>query len=288
MKVVVLGCNGQLGVALSETAPTDAEIIGFDLPELDITDASAVMDIVRRSDAAVIVNAAAYTAVDNAESDAEKCRAVNVNGPENLAEAAKEFGARLIHVSTDFVFDGEGSTPYKTNDPTNPLSVYGQTKRDGELAVLKTLPESGVVLRTAWLYSKTGSNFVKTMLKLMQERDELSVVSDQVGTPTWANSLARAVWAFADTPRLSGVFHWTDSGQASWHDFALAIQQEARALGLLDKMIPIRAITSADYPTAAARPKYSVLDCAVSRDVLDLRSVDWRVNLKQMLEELRL
>ena len=288
MKVLVLGCNGQLGVALSETAPTDAEIIGFDLPELDITDASAVMDIVRRSDAAVIVNAAAYTAVDNAESDAEKCRAVNVNGPENLARAAKECGARLLHVSTDFVFDGEGSTPYKTNDPTNPLSVYGQTKCDGELAVLRTLPDTGVVLRTAWLYSKTGSNFVKTMLKLMQERDELSVVSDQVGTPTWANSLARAVWAFAQDPRLSGVFHWTDSGQASWHDFALAIQQEANALGLLDKMIPVRAITSADYPTAAARPKYSVLDCAVSRDVLDLCPADWRVNLKQMLEELRL
>jgi dTDP-4-dehydrorhamnose reductase len=220
MKVLVLGCNGQLGVALSETAPTDAEIVGFDLPELDITDASAVMDIVRGSDAAVIVNAAAYTAVDNAESDAEKCRAETVNGPENLAPAAKECGARLLHVSTDFVFDDESSVPYKTNDPTNPLSVSGQTKRDGEL----------------------------------------SIMSDRVGTPTWAN----------------------------WHDFALAIKQEAHALGPLDKMIPVRAITSADYPTAAARPKCSVLDCAVSRDVLDLCPADWRVNLKQMLEELRL
>ena len=288
MKVLVLGCNGQLGVALIETAPTDVEIVGFDLPELDITDAAAVMDIVLGSNAAVIVNAAAYTAVDNAESDAEKCEAVNVNGPQNLAAAAKECGAQLIHISTDFVFDGESLEPYKTNDPTNPLSVYGRTKRDGELAVLKTLPDSGVVLRTAWLYSKTGSNFVKTMLRLMQERDELNVVSDQVGTPTWANSLAAAVWAFAEAPRLSGVFHWTDGGQASWHDFALAIQQEAHALGLLDKMIPVQGISSADYPTAATRPKYSVLDCAVSRDVLDLRPADWRVNLHQMLEELRL
>ena len=288
MSVLILGCNGQLGVALIETAPTDVEIVGFDLPELDITDAAAVMDIVRGSNAAVIVNAAAYTAVDNAESDAEECQAVNVNGPQNLAAAAKECGAQLIHISTDFVFDGESSEPYKTNDPTNPLSVYGRTKRDGELAVLKTLPDSGVVLRTAWLYSKTGSNFVKTMLRLMQERDELNVVSDQVGTPTWANSLAAAVWAFAEAPRLSGIFHWTDGGQASWHDFALAIQQEAHALGLLDKMIPVQGISSADYPTAAARPKYSVLDCAVSWDVLDLRPADWRVNLHQMLEELRL
>ena len=288
MSVLILGCNGQLGVALRETAPTDVEIVGFDLPELDITDAAAVMDIVLGSNAAVIVNAAAYTAVDNAESDAEKCQAVNVNGPQNLAAAAKECGAQLIHISTDFVFDGESLEPYKTNDPTNPLSVYGRTKRDGELAVLKTLPDSGVVLRTAWLYSKTGSNFVKTMLRLMQERDELNVVSDQVGTPTWANSLAAAVWAFAEAPRLSGVFHWTDSGQASWHDFALAIQQEAHALGLLDKMISVRGISSAEYPTAATRPKYSVLDCAVSWDVLDLRPADWRVNLHQMLEELRL
>ena len=194
----------------------------------------------------------------------------------------------MIHISTDFVFDGEGSTPYKTDDPTNPLSVYGRTKRDGEQVVLKTLPDSGVVIRTAWLYSKTGSNFVKTMLKLMQERDELSIVYDQVGTPTWANSLAMAVWAFAGAPQLSGIFHWTDGGQANWHDFALAIQQEAHALGLLNKMIPVRAITSADYPTAAARPKYSVLDCAVSWDVLELRPADWRDNLKQMLKELRL
>jgi dTDP-4-dehydrorhamnose reductase len=147
MKVLVLGFNGQLGVALSETVPTDVEIIGFDLPELDITDASAVMGIVRRSDAAMIVNEAVYTAVDKAESDAEKCRAVNVNGPENLAQAAKECGARLLQISTDFVFDGEGSVPHKTNDPTNPLSVSGQTKRDGEL----------------------------------------SIMSDRVGTPTWAN-----------------------------------------------------------------------------------------------------
>jgi dTDP-4-dehydrorhamnose reductase len=287
MKTLVIGCNGQLGVALSETVPAKAEIIGFDLPELDISDAAAVMDVCRRSKASVIINAAAYTAVDHAESNREKCQAVNADGPRNLAVAADEVGARLIHISTDFVFDGDSSTPYKTNDATNPLSTYGRTKRDGEQAVLETLPASGIVLRTAWLYSKTGSNFVKTMLRLMQERDELSVVSDQIGTPTWANSLAMSVWAFAGSVQLSGIFHWTDGGQASWYEFALAIQEEAHSLGLLDKMIPLRKITSEDYPTAATRPKYSVLDCSALWDALTLSPADWRANLHQMLEELK-
>lgn len=288
MKTLIIGCNGQLGVALSETVPAKVEIIGFDLPELDVSDAAAVMDVCRQSNASLVINAAAYTAVDHAEANPQKCHAVNADGPRNLAIAADQVGARLIHISTDFVFDGDSSIPYKTNDATNPLSTYGRTKRDGEQAVLKILPASAVVLRTAWLYSKTGSNFVKTMLKLMQERDELSVVSDQIGTPTWANSLAMAVWAFAGSPQLSGIFHWTDGGQASWYDFALAIQQAAHSSGLLDKMIPLRGITSEDYPTAAARPKYSVLDCSASRDALDLCPADWRVNLHQMLEELKI
>lgn len=287
MKTLVVGCNGQLGEALCETAPARAEIIGIDLPDLDISDAAAVLNACRHSRASIVINAAAYTAVDHAESSPEKCQAVNADGPRNLAVAVDDIGARLIHISTDFVFDGNSSTPYKTSDATNPLSTYGRTKRDGELAVLRTLPISGIVLRTAWLYSKTGSNFVKTMLRLMQERDELSVVSDQIGTPTWANSLAKCVWAFADSPQLTGIFHWTDGGQASWYDFALAIQQEAFSLGLLDRMISIRGITTKDYPTAAVRPKYSVLDCSTSRDALDLFPADWRDNLCLMLEELR-
>ena len=283
MKTLVLGCNGQLGQALADTARDDAEFIGIDLPELDITDAAAVLDICRQSSPEVIVNAAAYTAVDRAESDTELATAVNVEGPRNVATASRDVGARLIYISTDFVFDGGASTPYMPNAATNPMSVYGQTKREGELAVLDAMPETAVVVRTAWLYSKTSNNFVKTMLRLMGERDELSVVADQFGTPTWADSLATAVWALANAPELSGIFHWTDDGEASWHEFAMAIQEEALALGLLDKSIPIHAITSEDYPTAATRPRYSVLDCAATHAALNLHPAQWRVNLHRML-----
>ncbi len=176
------------------------------------------------------------------------------------------------------------SAPYRTDATTNPISVYGRSKRDGELAVLELLPDTSVIVRTAWLYSKTGSNFVKTMLRLMGERDELSVVADQVGTPTWADSLAAAVWAFADTRDLSGIFHWTDGGQTSWHGFAAAIQEEALPLGLLENPIPIRAINTEDYPTAAMRPQYSVLDSSATCAALDLQPAPWRVNLRQMLK----
>ena len=284
MKTLVLGCNGQLGQALADTVPDNAEFIGIDLPELDITDAAAVLDICRQSSPEVIVNAAAYTAVDRAESEIELATAVNVEGPRNVAAAARDIDARLIHVSTDFVFDGEASAPYKADATTNPLSVYGRTKRAGGLSVLEAMPDTAVVVRTAWLYSKTGSNFVKTMLRLMGERDELSVVADQIGTPTWADSLATAVWAFAATPEHSGLFHWTDDGQTSWYEFALAIQEEALSLGLLDKPIPIRAITTEDYPTTATRPRYSVLDCSATHKALKLHPTQWRVSLHRMLK----
>ena len=163
------------------------------------------------------------------------------------------------------------------------MFLSGQTKRDGELAVLEEMPDSAVVIRTSWLYSETGGNFVKTMLRLMSERDELSVVADQIGTPTWSNSLAEAVWAFASTPGNSGIFHWSDGGETSWHGFAVAIQQEALELGLLENEIPIRPILTEDYPTAATRPKYSVLDCSSAHEAIRMRPAPWRANLHQML-----
>jgi len=284
MKTLVLGCNGQLGQALVATALDAYEFIGLDLPELDITNSEALLALVREVGPDVIINAAAYTAVDQAESDVELAAAVNVEGPRNVAVAARAIGARLLHVSTDFVFDGEASTPYKADATANPLSVYGRTKQEGEQVVLESMPNTAVVVRTAWLYSKTGGNFVKTMLRLMGERDELSVIADQVGTPTWADSLATAVWAFAAAPENNGIFHWTDGGQCNWHDFAVAIQEEALSLGLLDQKIPIRPITSKDYPTAAARPRYSVLDCSSTCAALDLQQAEWRANLNRMLK----
>lgn len=284
MKTLVMGSNGQLGHALADTAPDAVEYIGLDLPEFDITSADAVLKVCREAKPAVIVNAAAYTAVDKAESETELATAVNVEGPRNVAAAAHEVGARQVHISTDFVFDGEASTPYKPDAATNPLSVYGRTKRDAEVAVLDAMPENTVVVRTAWLYSKTGSNFVKTMLRLMAERDELSVVADQFGTPTWADSLATVVWALAGTPVLNGIFHWTDGGDTNWHEFAVAIQEEALSLGLLHKAITIHAINTEDYPTAARRPHYSVLDCTTTCAALDLHPAPWRVNLRRMLK----
>ncbi len=286
MKALVLGANGQLGQALAASMPKAVEFVGLDLPDLDITDAEGLLALLQDLRPDVVINAAAYTAVDNAEAEPELATAVNCDGPRNIALGARDVGARLIHVSTDFVFDGNISIPYKPDTKTNPLSVYGRTKRNGEKAVLDAMPDTAVVVRTAWLYSKTGGNFVKTMLRLMGERDELSVVADQVGTPTWADSLARAVWAFADKLELSGVFHWTDGGEASWHEFAIAIQEEALSLGLLDKAIPIKAITTEDYPTAAARPRYSVLDCSITHAELDLQPTPWRVNLRRMLQEM--
>jgi dTDP-4-dehydrorhamnose reductase len=284
MKTLVLGSKGQLGKALAETVPGSAEYIGLDLPDLDITSAGAIFELCREEQPVVIINAAAYTAVDKAESEIDVATAVNVEGARNVAAAARDVGARLVHISTDFVFDGTGSTPYSADAETNPLSVYGRTKRDGERAVLDASPDTATVIRTAWLYSKTGSNFVKTMLRLMQERDELSVVADQFGTPTWANSLATAVWIVASSTTLSGIFHWTDSGEASWHEFAAAIQDEALSLGLLNGRVPIRAISTEEYPTAAARPRYSVLDCSATIAALGLQPAEWRVNLRSMLK----
>jgi dTDP-4-dehydrorhamnose reductase len=286
MKTLILGCNGQLGVSLAETASEGSEIIGLDLPELDIIDASAVLERCREIMPDVIINAAAYTAVDKSEADSKLAAAVNVDGPKNIALAAREIGARLIHISTDFVFDGRASTPYKPDAETHPVSVYGRTKRDGELIVLEEMSDDVVVIRTSWLYSKTGENFVKTMLRLMSERHELGVVADQIGTPTWSNSLAEAVWAFAIAPETSGVFHWSDGGETSWHGFAVAIQQEALELGLLENEIPIRPISTEYYPTAAVRPKYSVLDCSSTCEAIRLRPAQWRANLHQMLKGL--
>ncbi len=284
MKTLVIGCNGQLGHSLVDTVPEGTDIIGLDLPELDITDAAGVLETCREIRPDLIVNAAAYTAVDKAESDAALAAVVNAEGPRNIALAAADLGARIIHISTDFVFDGTASNPYKPDAPTNPLSVYGQTKRDGELAVLEEAPDVAIVIRTSWLYSKTGSNFVKTMLRLMSERDELGVVADQIGTPTWANSLADAVWAFAGASGCSGIYHWADRGETSWQEFAIAIQDEAISLALLENAIPIRPIKTEDYPTAAKRPAYSVLDCSSAQEAIKMQPAEWRTNLRQMLK----
>jgi dTDP-4-dehydrorhamnose reductase len=236
----------------------------------------------------VIINAAAYTAVDKAESEPELAGAINAQGPRHLAQAALAIpGCRLVHISTDYVFDGRGSGAYKTSDPTNPLSIYGRTKLGGEAAVLETLRERAVILRTAWVYAPQGKNFLLTMLRLMRERGAVRVVADQHGTPTTADSIAGALWAIAKRPDTHRILHWTDAGKATWYDFAVAIAALGHDAGLLSDSVEVTPITTADYPTPAHRPRNSVLDCSESVRQLGLTPAPWRDNLRAMLATLR-
>jgi dTDP-4-dehydrorhamnose reductase len=222
--------------------------------------------------------------VDKAESEPELAGAINARGPRHLAQAAQAIpGCRLLHISTDYVFDGAASEPYKPGDATNPLSVYGRTKLEGERAVLEVLGGRAVVLRTAWVYAARGKNFLLTMLRLMRERGLVRVVADQLGAPTAADSIAGALWAIAQRPNIQGILHWTDAGKASWCDFASAIAEDARAAGLLATAAQVVPITTADYPTAAHRPANSVLDCSEAIAQLGLGPKPWRVNLRTTL-----
>jgi dTDP-4-dehydrorhamnose reductase len=285
-KVLITGAAGQLGRELLRTMPEGVECIAATREILDIADAAQVRALVRRERPGLIINAAAYTAVDKAESEQELAAAINVNGAANLATACAENESRLIHVSTDFVFDGTSSTPYLPDAPTSPLGEYGRSKLAGEQAVVAGLP-SALIMRTAWVYSAFGGNFVKTMLRLMAEREELSVVADQVGTPTWARGLADALWLAADQSDLQGLYHWTDAGVCSWYDFAVAIAEEALEIGLLQRMPRIHPIPGSAYPTPAARPAFSVLDKNSTWAVLKTESLHWRSQLRSMLKELK-
>jgi len=284
-KVVVLGAGGQLGRELLATAIPGADCTGLARAEVDIADSASLGARMAELAPQLIINAAAYTAVDAAESEPGPASRANAEGPANLASICRERGIRLIHVSTDFVFDGESTTPYQPDAATAPLGEYGRSKLAGELEIQRQLPDA-LIMRTGWVYSRFGNNFVKTMLRLMAERDELAVVADQVGTPTWARGLAGALWAAAARPQLHGVYHWSDEGQCSWYDFAVAICEEALELGLLARPVTIRPIPGSEYPTAAKRPTYSVLDKTKSWDELALPAIPWRTQLRSMLIDL--
>lgn len=283
---MITGAAGQLGYELQRTVPTGTTLLAVDIDRLDLTDASAVDAFIAEHQPGVIINGAAYTAVDKAEEQPELAEAVNVTAAQTLATSARRRGARMIQISTDFVFGGATVLPWKPGDGTAPQSVYGRTKRDGEIAVHSALGIDALVIRTAWLYSARGGNFVKTMLRLMAERDEVRVIADQIGTPTWANSLARTIWAAVARPEVSGVLHWTDAGVASWYDFAVAIQEEALPRGLLARAVPIHAIPTTAYPTPAQRPHFSVLDKSETVTALHETPIHWRTNLRHMLDEL--
>jgi dTDP-4-dehydrorhamnose reductase len=285
-KVLITGANGQLGYELPRTVPEGYGCILTDVAELDITNAEAVNAYVAKCQPNVIINAAAYTAVDKAEEEQALAMAINEGGAKHLAQVSKDNGIKFIQTSTDFVFSGQGCSPYRVDAPTKPQGVYGQTKDDGDQAVLNILGEDAFIIRTAWLYSAHGNNFVKTMLRLMSERDQLGIIADQIGTPTWAHSLAEAIWKAIEID-ATGLHHWTDAGVASWYDFAVAIQEEGLAAGLLDKKVSINPLTTADYPTPASRPAYSVLDKSTTWKTLGMQSEHWRDALRQMLQELK-
>ena len=278
MRLLITGCNGQLGRSLEKLVGPDGALF-TDVEELDITNEKAVGQLIEREGIDTIINCAAYTAVDRAESDQDRARLLNAVAPGILARAMQRVGGRLVHVSTDYVFNGRACTPYRETDPTDPQSVYGQTKLKGEQAVLEGCRDA-VIVRTAWLYSPYGNNFVKTMLRLGRERDEIGVVYDQVGSPTYAPDLAEACLRLAQRDREPGIYNYTDEGAVSWYDFARAIHRLAGITACR-----VNALRTEQYPTPAARPHYSVLDKQKAKDA-GIRVPYWEESLEHCIKEI--
>lgn len=285
MKALITGACGQVARAWAASAPAGWEIAALARAELDIADAGAVDRAVKGRQPDLILNAAAYTAVDRAEGEAEAAFAINRDGARNLAAAAEAVGARFVHLSTDFVFNGAGARPYRPDDPTGPVNVYGASKLAGEQAVRVAAPRA-LIVRSAWIYGPGGSNFLAAMLRLMADRGEVGVVSDQIGTPTSTLTLASGLWGLV-AAQAKGTWHFTDAGIASWYDFAQAIAEEALAAGLLTAAPKVRPIATSDYPTAARRPAYSVLDCRATYALIGRPAPHWREALRAVLQGMK-
>jgi dTDP-4-dehydrorhamnose reductase len=286
MRVLITGAEGQIGRALVAAGPEGVEILATDRSDLDITSRTEVVRGVHEFRPDLILNAAGYTAVDRAEQEPDAARAVNEEGARNVALASAETGARLLHFSTDYVFDGRKGRPYAPEDTTGPINAYGASKLAGERAVSAVLGQRAAIIRTAWVYAASGRNFLRTMLRLLDERDEITVVADQTGTPTAASSVARAAWSIALRGDLSGILHWTDDGVATWYEFAEAIRREALAAGRLARAARILPVTSEEYAAPASRPRCSVLDCTATRRSLGLIPQHWQAELRHTIQEL--
>ncbi len=284
MKILLTGAHGQLGQALQQLVTADVQLVALSSQQLDLVDAGQVQAAIAQHQPAVIINAAAYTQVDKAESESARAWAVNQQGVANLVNATTA-ATRLLHISTDFVFDGLAHTPYTTTAATHPLGVYGNSKLGGEQVLLSQAPERSCIIRTAWLYSAGSKNFLHTMLQLMQTRDSLRVVADQRGTPTSAAGLAAALWRAVQLPAVTGLLHWTDDGETTWHGFACEIQRLGLQYGLLHRQVPIHPIATHDYPTPAQRPAYSVLDKESTFAALGLRALPWQRALAEVIQQ---
>lgn len=290
MRVLITGAQGQLGHELMRLAPPGFDTVGMGSAELDISDAERVAVVVAELQPDLIINAAAYTAVDKAESEMERAWAVNRNGVAHLAVAAERLSIPLLHISTDYVFAGDAREPYRECDPTGPTGVYGASKLGGELELAAKCSRY-MILRTSWVFAAQGNNFVKTMLRLGRERDQLGVVADQQGCPTSAASIARALWTLAMQYRDKGSLHWgtyhfSGAPACTWHEFALEIFRQGYQHGLITKIPQVRGIDSAEYPTPAKRPAWSVMDCSKLRETQGITQSDWRQELVDVLAEL--
>jgi dTDP-4-dehydrorhamnose reductase len=283
MNIVVIGKSGQLAQELSRL---DSNISLLGRNDIDIVNYEQMANVLDELKVDSIINASAYTAVDKAESDKENAYLMNSQAVRNLAKYCHKRNCHFTHISTDYVFSGDKGSPYKVDDTFAPIGVYGASKADGERAIGEIHFDNSCILRTSWVYSIYGNNFVKTMLRLMSEKPELGVIDDQIGSPTWAKGLAQAC-RYASEQKVTGIHHWTDTGVASWYDFAVAIQRIAIEKGLLDTAIPIKPIPTSAYPTPAKRPSYSVLDkSSLAVNFKGLNIIHWQEQLSMMMDEL--
>lgn len=286
MSILLLGAQGQVGQALMKTLAPLGDLVPIGRQQLDLTDLDAIAHKIQTRQPQLIVNAAAYTAVDKAESEPDLAYRLNAEAPAAIARSAAACGAALVHISTDYVFSGQAGSPRGEADATGPLSVYGKTKLAGEDAIRAALDQH-IIVRTAWVYGAQGKgNFLKTMLRLGKAQSEVNIVADQVGSPTWADDLAAAIAQLSEkVAAVPGTYHYTNSGVASWYDFAIAIFEEAKALGMPLKVQTVNPITTADYPTPAQRPAYSVLACQKIARLLGDSPPHWRQSLRAMLTD---
>ena len=283
MNLLITGALGQLGTQFKalEGQRKEDHFLFTDIQDLDITSKEAVSEYLDAHEVDVIINCAAYTAVDKAEDEPGICDLLNHKAPLLITRLAKSRGIRMVQISTDYVFDGSKSSPYRESDPTAPLSVYGQTKADMERDILKEDP-TAIVIRTAWLYSQWGRNFPKTILRLLSEKDAISVVNDQVGSPTWTYDLARAILSILDpNPEKGGIFHFSGEGSCSWYDFAQAIRELSGITSC-----QIRPVPSSGYPQKAKRPSYSTLDKTLVKETFHIEIPHWKASLKECLSQL--
>lgn len=285
INALIIGKSGQLARELIDVMPSNINAVALGKANIDLFSRHDIENKITNSKASVVINASAYTAVDNAEDDKVNAYALNEEAVINLASICNHLKIRLIHISTDFVFDGQASTPYLPDNLPEPISIYGKSKLAGEKAILNIAPEFGTIVRTSWLYSRHGNNFVKTMLNLMKSRDSLNIVCDQYGSPTCAKGLAEFIWDLSKQTKALPIYHWCDSGVTSWFDFAVSIQDYAFELGILNKKINIGPIPASDYPTKAKRPLYSALNCTSSNKIKP--QAKWQESLKLMLNKLK-